>query len=204
MPTTPNASPLPNVRAEAQMLQRQLPSHVLLLEEPGKSPEAKPTTANVRASLSRCAIAHFACHGSVHPSDPSLSKLMLSDPEDPLTVSSLASVRLEGARLAYLSACRTAAMVPDELIDEAIHLTSAFQLAGFRNVVGTLWTINDIVGVEVATAFYTSATADSGVFTATHKSTHEVSLCLHNAVLGLRDEFPESPSLWASYIHSGA
>ncbi|WP_328665268.1 CHAT domain-containing protein [Streptomyces sp. NBC_00322] len=204
MPTTPQAPPLPNVRAEARMLQQRLSNHVLLMEDPSTTPsETTPTTVNVRAALSRCAIAHFACHGSVHPSDPSLSKLLLHDPEDPLTVSSLASVRLESARLAYLSACRTAAVVADELIDESIHLTSAFQLAGFRHVVGTLWTINDLISVDVATSFYARATTDSGAFAADHAD-HDVALHLHDAVLAVRDKHASRPSLWASYIHSGA
>ncbi|WP_328785581.1 CHAT domain-containing protein [Streptomyces canus] len=204
MPNTPHASPLPHVLTEAQQLRRQLPRHTLLMEGSGSSSAAQPTTASVRAALPRCAIAHFACHGSVHPSDPSLSKLLLCDPADPLTVSSLASLRLDGARLAYLSACDTAAVVPNELIDEAIHLTSAFQLAGFRHVVGTLWTINDLVGARIAEAFYARAVTGSTALTATRDSNHDVASALHDAVLAVRSEFPNRPSLWASYIHSGA
>ena len=60
------------------------------------------------------------------------------------------------AQLAYLSACDTAITSTAGLIDEAIHLTTAFQLAGFPHVIGTLWEINDELAVTIADAFYTT------------------------------------------------
>ncbi|MFC4611233.1 CHAT domain-containing protein [Streptomyces maoxianensis] len=81
--------------------------------------------------------------------------LLLHDHEDdPLTVANLAEMRLSSAQLAYLSACRTAFMESLELIDEAIYLTSAFQLAGFHHVIGTLWEINDEIASRMAADFY--------------------------------------------------
>lgn len=56
--------------------------------------------------------------------------------------------------LAYLSACSTTANAADSLVDEAIHLTSAFQLAGFRHVIGTLWEVADQHSVDIARAVY--------------------------------------------------
>ncbi|MEU9918927.1 CHAT domain-containing protein [Streptomyces sp. NPDC051001] len=213
MPTTPAAAPLPNVRDEVRMLTERLPDHILLLEgdtesEPGQSPQHHgtdvPTVTNVRTQLPRCAIAHFACHGSVHPTDPSQSKLLLHDPNAPLTVSDLASLSLEGAWMAYLSACGTAANLAQDLIDEAIHLTSAFQLAGFRHVIGTLWPINDRVGLNVATDFYLRATTGSGTIGVSGDGNDKVAESLHAAVLAARDLHAARPSLWASYIHAGA
>jgi hypothetical protein len=54
----------------------------------------------------------------------------------------ISSLHREIADLAYLSACSTA-RVGAALTDEAIHLASTFQLAGYRHVVATLWPIND-------------------------------------------------------------
>ena len=149
--------------------------------------------------LGACAIAHFACHGHSHPSDPSQSLLLLHDHDtDPLTVASLAPIRLDHARLAYLSACRTAFSSATELLDEAIHLTAAFQLAGYPHVVGTLWEINDAIAVRVADAFYTTLTTSDNTI-----DTTGAAMALHHAVRSIRDQLPATPSLWAAYLHAG-
>ncbi|GGY02634.1 CHAT domain-containing protein [Streptomyces djakartensis] len=109
-------------------------------------------------------IARFACHGASHPTDPSRSYLLLHDhASDPLTVVSLSPVRLDRTQLAHLSACRTAAIDTPEFLDEAIHLTSAFQLAWFPHVIGTLWEIDDQIAVTIADAFYTHLRNGEGV-----------------------------------------
>ncbi|MEO3749414.1 tetratricopeptide repeat protein [Streptomyces sp. B6B3] len=215
MPTTPGLPDhgrLNHVGAEAEMLRRHLPRTVLLCEPDQAGPDSlsptTPTKAAVLNHLPDCAIAHFACHGASHPTDPSQSQLLLHDHEsDPLTVASLAPVQLEHARLAYLSACRTAAIDTANLIDEAIHLTSAFQLAGFPHVVGTLWEIDDQTAVTVADTFYTHLRTPDGTI-----DTGRSAWALHQAVRGLRDghDLPAQldrtkvPFLWAAYLHAGA
>ena len=56
--------------------------------------------------------------------------------------------------LAYLSACGIGEIKHDNLTDEAVHLISACQLAGFRHVIGTLWKVNDQLCVEAAIMTY--------------------------------------------------
>lgn len=205
MPTTPGLpgqGKLPNVPAETAMLQACLP-HPHLLAEPGTTADLSaqqiPTKATVLSHLNGRAIAHFACHGFSDPSDPSRSQLLLHDhASDPLTVAALAPVTLDHARLAYLSACSTALTTETTLLDEAIHLTSAFQLAGFPHVIGTLWQANDELAIDIAEDFYT-ALADDGVLD-TSRATH----ALHRAVGKARDRYPITPSLWAAHIHAGA
>ncbi|MFC7304565.1 CHAT domain-containing protein [Streptomyces monticola] len=160
-----------------------------------------PTTATVLGRLPRCAIAHFACHGVSDPKDPSRSRLLLHDhATTPLTVSALAKADLEGAQLAYLSACGTAAPGSTDLLDEAIHLTSAFQLAGFPHVIGTLWPISDRLAVDIAESFYTHLTTGSpGTL-----DPGQAASALHDTVRTVRDRYPATPSLWAAYINSGA
>jgi hypothetical protein len=200
MPTTPGLnSPLRHVADEAKLVHSRLPGSTLLIEDPTTSSERTPTKAAVLARLSDCAIAHFACHGSSHPVDPSRSLLLLHDhATDPLTVASLAPIRLDKARLAYLSACRTAFNPSPYLIDEAIHLTTAFQLAGYPQVVGTLWEIDDALAVRVADTFYTALTMNYTI------DTRHAAQALHHAVRAIRDELPATPSLWAAYLHAGA
>jgi CHAT domain-containing protein len=107
-------------------------------------------------------------------------------------VASLAPVNLSQAELAYLSACETALTSTTDLLDEAIHLTSAFQLAGFPNVIGTLWEVDDGIAVRIADAFYTSLDIGAAAYS------------LHQAVRAERDRLFRTPSLWAAYLHAGA
>jgi hypothetical protein len=50
----------------------------------------------------------------------------------------VAGLHLENARLAYLSAYDTTWTANARLIDETVHLTWAFQLAGYPHVIGIL------------------------------------------------------------------
>ncbi len=192
---------LQGVHAEVNRVRAMLPDPVVLSEpEAGGPPGHLPTRANVLAQLPDCAIAHFACHGATNPADPSQSRLLLRDhATDPLTVASLAPVNLSRARLAYLSACQTAIVPTDRLVDEAIHLATAFQLAGFSSVVGTLWEITEPAAASVAAAFYTGLRTGRGVL-----DTGRAAAALHHAVRVRRDRHPARPFLWAGYLHAGA
>ncbi|MGW4905027.1 CHAT domain-containing protein [Streptomyces sp. NPDC004270] len=210
MPTTPGVpGRLDHVPEEATLLYDLLPNPSLLIEPDATTDnvtatgqEARPTKARVLESLSDCEIVHFACHGAHDPTDPSRSLLLLHDHEhDPLTVANLAEMRLGSARLAYLSACRTAFMESMELIDEAIHLTSAFQLAGFPQVIGTLWEINDEMASRMAADFYT----ELGMVPNGHSGldTDAPAHALHHTVRNVRDRYPTAPYLWAAHLHAG-
>ncbi|BDM69244.1 CHAT domain-containing protein [Streptomyces nigrescens] len=208
MPTTPGQSPLRYVPEEVRRIRPLLPRPVPLTEPPVAHddvcppPAAEtPTTASVLARLPQCGVAHFACHGASDPADPSQSRLLLHDhATTPLTVSALARVDLDHARLAYLSACSSAAPGGPRLLDEAIHLTSAFQLAGFPHVIGTLWPINDRLAAEIAESFYTHLTTGPRGRLAPDRA----AAALHHTLRAVRDRFPATPSLWASYLHAGA
>lgn len=207
MPVTPGlpGGELANVPQEVARVRALLADTVLLAEpDPGGMPLsgsfAVPTRANVFDQLPTHPIAHFACHGYSDPADPSTSRLLLHDHDRfPMTVASLAPMDLGQARLAYLSACETALTSAADLIDEAINLTTAFQLAGFPHVIGTLWEISDSIAVEVAGTFYAGLRGPSGAL-----DTSRAALALHDAVRAARDSRPRAPSLWAAYLHAGA
>ncbi|WP_170321804.1 CHAT domain-containing protein [Acrocarpospora pleiomorpha] len=201
MPTTPGKpGRLWQVPAEREMLRRRLPGAVVLSEPQPARPWRKnesdklPTKANVLDELPTCSIAHFACHGTSDATNPSRSKLLLHDhASDPFTVASLGPVRLRSPRLAYLSACETALTSNTELVDEAIHLASAFQLAGYPHVVGTLWKVNDRAAFDIADMFYATLTEGGAP-----------SHALHHAVRAAREYAPDDPSQWAAHVYSGA
>jgi CHAT domain/Tetratricopeptide repeat len=202
MPVTPGQQTLAGVMREAMMVCGVLPGPVVLAEpdEAARAPDNVPTRENVLRYLPACTVAHFACHAASDPSDPSKSMLLLRDYEtSPLTVAALATVDHERLELTYLSACSTAFTAATDLADEAIHLTSAFQLAGSRHVIGTLWPANDLIALKVATGFYKAlGTEDGGL------DTDRAARALHAAVLGIRAAHPDRPSLWGPYLHAGA
>ncbi|MFG3496772.1 CHAT domain-containing protein [Streptomyces sp. NPDC047886] len=222
VPAAPGLDRLRYVPEEARRIRALLPQPLQLTAPEADADGAHhvpgddiPTTATVLARLPECSIAHFACHGATDRTDPSRSRLFLHDnaTSPPLTVSALARVDLERARLAYLSACSTADPGNAELLDEAIHLTSGFQVAGFRHVVGTLWPIDDRVAAEIAESFYrhlsTGTPGTPGACGASPVAPGSIdpdraALALHHAVRAVRDRYPATPSLWAAHLHSGA
>ena len=109
---------------------------------------------NVLSTLQDCRIFHFVSYELTHLLDPSKSSLILSDRL--LTVVSLFKLNLHNHTpfLAYLSVCGTGEIKHDELIDEALYLISACQLAGFQHVISTLWKVNDQSCIEAAVMTY--------------------------------------------------
>ncbi|GGY32352.1 CHAT domain-containing tetratricopeptide repeat protein [Streptomyces tanashiensis] len=212
MPTTPglpSLGRLPYVAEEVGVLRSHLPELTVLADqEAALDAVAEPTKASVLARLVHHPIAHFSCHGATDPHQPSLSRLLLSDHEhDPLTAASLAPVALDRAQLAYLSACNTAATRPMHLLDESIHLASAFQIAGFPHVISTLWEIDDQLSVRIADDFYARLRTPEDDL-----DVSRAAQALHRATLharsgdGTTDEPADAllnPFLWASYVHIG-
>jgi CHAT domain/Tetratricopeptide repeat len=190
MPCTPGASDLPGAQAEAAGLQQRFPGRVTVLTGPHATRDA------VLAALPAGRWAHFACHGASDLANPSASRLLLTDHQQrPLTVVDVARLRLDGAGLAFLSACSTA-QPGSRLADEAIHLASAFQLAGYRHVIATLWPVGDQHAVDLAANVYTRLTATGD---------GDVAGAVHGAVRRMRRLWGwDAPSVWASHIHTGA
>jgi CHAT domain-containing protein len=55
---------------------------------------------------------------------------------------------------AFLSACHTAELTEEIVVDEGLHLTAALQYCEFRSVVGTMWAMADSDGMHLARQFY--------------------------------------------------
>ena len=116
-----------------------------------------------------------------------------------MTVSEISKQKTLGRTwIAYLSACSTARVEVKKLADECLHIASAFQVAGFAHVIGSLWPADDEICVRLAESFYRLLT-DAG----TKRSNKAVAEALRNAILDIRSDFPDI-SLWAAFIHSGA
>lgn len=164
-----------------------------------------PAPSSALAELPSYDIVHFSCHGRVNKFDPSNSGLELSfskesDELSVLTIRDLAALDLKRAKLAYLSACSTAENSSAELSDETIHIASAFQLAGFSHVIGTLWEVSDRAAMVVSPQFYRVLSQQ-----ARHQSPfRDVASALHDALQQYRKQRHRDVLSWSSFIYMGA
>ncbi|MGQ5636398.1 MULTISPECIES: CHAT domain-containing protein [unclassified Streptomyces] len=192
-PEVPAAEPLRGVGREVAAVRRFVPGATLL-------ENADATKDNVLGALRSHSIVHLACHAESDVHSPARSRLLLADhQESPLTVADLAGMPLAERQLAVLSACSTFQITP-ALADEALHVTAAFQQAGFRHVVGAMWPVGDDVATAVADAFYDRLTDAA----AHPPRTGLAAVALHEAVSLLRHRYGAAPTKWASFIHLGA
>jgi hypothetical protein len=189
LPDTPGASSLPGVRTEIRQLTR-------LIRETTILEGADAEYDRVLDALPVHPVAHFACHAVGGESgDGADARLILHDPARPLTASAISRLDLPDADLAYLSSCSTSSPDPG---DEPIHITSAFQIAGYRSVIGTLWPVDDRTASRIAAAVYAELTDDGTRFPAAHSA-----LALHHAIRSLRASAADAPTRWTAHIHAG-
>jgi CHAT domain-containing protein len=187
VPEVPGQAPLPSADLEADLVAERFPGAEVLRGE-------EATRDAVIDGMSRHNTVHFACHATSDPTEPSRSTLVLHDyASRPLTPLFMSRHRLDDMHLAYLSACSTT-RTSELLREESIHLSSAFQLSGFRTVIGTLWPLNDAVAVRVVRQFYAGLGGEAG---------GSAAVALHRSVRLLRDERPDRPDLWAGLVHIG-
>ncbi|MEU0186238.1 CHAT domain-containing protein [Streptomyces sp. NPDC006207] len=153
------------------------------------------TPERVLSALRTARWVHFACHGVSDPRDPSASHLLLHG--GPLSAADVSRQELLYAELAVLLACHTAHT--GQLPDEAVHLASAFQTAGYPQVVGALWEADDAVCALLAARLYAAlrgpapgavAPADAG-------------RALNHVIRALRTRYARSPAVWAPFVHIG-
>ncbi|KLO91963.1 uncharacterized protein LW94_2661 [Fusarium fujikuroi] len=179
MQNTPESGSLPYATKEIDIIQKLCKSAGLETVQPIQCKE------EVSKCLLDCTVFHFAGHGYTDEDDPSNSHLRLRDwKDDPFRVADLQQMNLreQVPFLAYLSACGTGQMKRHNLVDESIHLISAYQLAGFRHVIGTLWKVSDQCCVDIARTTYETM-GDLGF------SDESVSWGLHQASRELRDKW---------------
>ncbi|MEU1462534.1 CHAT domain-containing protein [Streptomyces sp. NPDC005727] len=184
LPRTPGTVALPAADLEAALLTTLFPGCRLL-----RGPAA--SRANVTAALPDHEMVHLACHTGQDRDRDYESHLLLHDgklhhPDLPLT-----GTRRGG--LAFLSACGTALSRLD-LPDESLNLLSGFHAAGFSQLIGSLWPVDDHATTRMAEAFYTNLLPPAWMTAAA---------ALHAAARTHRDREPDRPSRWAAYLHVG-
>ncbi|KAG9085034.1 hypothetical protein FRC07_013477 [Ceratobasidium sp. 392] len=147
-PAAPNQPRIPHTAAEIEAIKKLVPDHYILNRLNGSE---RPSVEAVLNLLPSTSILHLACHGHQDERVPLASGFMLSDGR--LKVSEIMRLNLKKAVFAFLSACESAAGDRGQP-DESIHLSAALLFAGFRSIVGTLWSMDDADGPEVARVVY--------------------------------------------------
>ncbi|MEU3354382.1 CHAT domain-containing protein [Streptomyces sp. NPDC037389] len=166
--------------------------HVLLADEARKE--------DVLAALPGHPWLHFAGHAIAAPDGgraTAAGGLVLGDGKllSPETVDGLS---LPDAGLAFLSGCGTARGAT-ALADESLHVTAALHLAGYRDVIGTLWPVRDAAASALARAFYQQLIPKGTTPARAPGPAH----ALDSAVRAARSAAPGRPELWASHQHVG-
>ncbi|KDQ60230.1 hypothetical protein JAAARDRAFT_174260 [Jaapia argillacea MUCL 33604] len=209
-PHSKNHEPIPYATEELRRIEKIVDNDVLVRYG---IQDAPALVSDVLSAIPTATILHFACHGvqvSAEParqgyqavkSNPLNSALVLED--GPLKLTEIMELSLKNKSLVFLSACQTAAG-DETLPDESMHLSATMLFAGFQGVVGTLWSIDDRDGPEVAEAFYRHLFSSSQPSQGSQvvPNTAEAARALHLAVRKLREKEP-SFMRWVPFIHLG-
>lgn len=170
----------PHIRQEALAAAKHNPRARLLLDQDATL--AAFTTAAAESDL-----IHLATHAVFRPDNPLFSSLRLADGY--LSVWETRRLRWK-ASLAVLSGCgtgRSAVLGGDELMG----LVRGFLTAGVRQVVVSLWDVNDRGTAELMSAFHAHRIYE-----------HDPAAALRRAMLQLRETHPH-PALWAPFTVIG-
>ncbi|KAJ7231539.1 TPR-like protein [Mycena rebaudengoi] len=191
-PLAKGQSYLPGIQEEIKCIQEHAKGKVQVqwLDE------EMATINKVQEGMMNSGWVHFACHG-VQSDSPTESALLLAG-SSRLTLSNIIQLSLPNADLAFLSACQTATG-SQELQDESVHLTAGMLLAGYRGVIGTMWSIDDNDAPQVAGDVYAHLLETSP------PDPTRAAQALHLAVQKLREQPGSRKSFlhWVPFIHFG-
>jgi CHAT domain-containing protein len=194
LPTTPDQNPLPGAKAEHDLLTGWFTAEARTILT-----NTDATRRSVLDYLGSHLWLHASCHGTQHLADPTTGGLLPHDwtTAGLIAVTDLAHPDHTGGAFAFLSACKTATGGVTNL-DEAINVAAAMQHAGWRHVIGTLWSVWDDAATTITAGLYPQLlrTGRLDPSTAAH--------ALHSTTRALRDADPTRPSIWAPFIHTGS
>jgi CHAT domain-containing protein/Tfp pilus assembly protein PilF len=186
---------LPWSRREAEAIAAVVPAGRSLLALDFRASRATALSPD----LAKYRIVHFATHGIIDSRTPALSGLMLSrvgehgEPLDGfLGLRDVYNLRL-GADLVVLSGCETA--LGKEVRGEGlVGLTQGFLYTGARQVVASLWRIEDQATAELMARFYRGLLVEG----------RPPAAALRLAQLAIRDDRRwRSPYYWSGFVLQG-
>lgn len=188
---TAGCAPLPGTREELASIQR----HARTLAHKQLHGN-QVTVAAVLDAMEAHDSVHLACHASQNVENPTESGFHLHD--GTLSLAEIAKRSFKNKRLAFLSACQTAAG-DKKLPDEVVHLAAGMMVAGYPSVIATMWSIKDNDAPLIADRVYARLLQGGGLAT-----TGGPARALHAAVGALRAKVGEKAfARWLPYIHMG-
>ena len=198
-PNTPKRTAILGAADEANKVARQLEkrgfSFITLSDQSG-------TVEGVLKAMESFSCIHLACHASQNSTSPLKSSIYLHD--GPLELSKIMKENFSHSDFAFLSACQTSTGY-ENLPEEVVHLAAGMLAAGYQSVVGTMWSVFDKHGPDLAEYFYEclldNATSKRSKVIDSAGTAH----ALHHATQRLREKLSDSPDLlaWVPYIHIG-
>jgi CHAT domain-containing protein len=153
------------------------------------------------AHMERFSSVHLACHGYQNLKEPLHSKFFFH--RGTVNLSTIIKKDLRNADLAFLSACQTSTG-DENLSEEAVHLAAGMLAAGYRRVVGTMWSIGDSTAQRVAVEFYDylfKHREEGSGFDGSMSA-----YALHHAIQELRKTTGDSDAsllAWVPFVHFG-
>lgn len=190
----PFTSELPGTAAEARRFAARVPNAVVRLG-------SDATERQLRLALASGGVVHVATHAQLNVRNPMFSQIRLvpgsgaRDDDGRLEVYEIFGMRVRSP-LVFLSGCETGAgsawSSDFQRGEDYATLARAFLYAGARNVVATLWPIDDEGAAELADKFYTYR----------HSADDADALARAQREM-MRDARYQSPYYWAGYQLSG-
>ena len=196
-PNTPGKGQIPFARDEVEKIKKQLemqeiPLHML--------DDKNATVSCVLEYMEKFSCIHLACHASQHAETPLKSSIHLHD--GPLELSEIMKKNFHNSDFAFLSACQTS-KGDAKLPEEVVHLASGMLAAGYQSVVGTMWSVFDEHGPDLAEFFYQNLLSN---VKEPKIDGSQAARALHAATQQLQEKVFDSPNsflVWVSYIHIG-
>jgi len=174
------AGRLSHAVSEAQAVAATLDTRELLLED-------EATTERLRTAVSSCTLLHLATHGFFRADAPLFSALHLADGW--LTAGDLEEWNLTRVGLVTLSACETGVILSRG--SDLLGLARGFFRAGARQLVVSLWPVDDVSTADLMAAFYRQLAAGQTKVAALREAQREV-----------RERYPH-PFYWAGFVLVG-
>jgi CHAT domain-containing protein len=191
----PFTDELPATAAEARRFAARMPNAVMHLGEDA-------TERQLRSALASGGVVHIATHSELNIRNPMFSEIRLApgtgarDDDGRLEVYEIFGIAVRSP-LVFLSGCETGAgsawSTDFQRGEDYATLARAFLYAGARNVIATLWRIDDTGAADLADKFY-----------AYRNGADDAQALARAQRAMMREARYRSPYYWAGYQLSGA
>ncbi|KAF6759101.1 hypothetical protein DFP72DRAFT_148681 [Ephemerocybe angulata] len=198
-PIVPGASPMPGTT--------QVDSVFCVAQENGATvPKSEAATLTIDGCLKimeDCSSIEIACRAAQNAPDSFNTRSLFHN--SPLDLATVTQKDPKNVNLAFLSPRQTSGG-EEQLSGETVHLASRMLAAGYRQVVATMWSIDERPAYEVANDFYHylwshGESGSDGCCDGSHSA-----YALHHAIQQLKlrlDDSEQSLLTWVPYAHFG-